>query len=188
MQLNKQQFKEYITADTEARGQKLGLVGFMKDPITRFHWYLRSLEFLQGKKVYIVLFILLKFLFLRLSQRLGFSIPVNTLGKGVYLPHWGTIVVNSKAFVGDYSVINVDVVIGRHPTDKHFVPEIGRSVYIAPGVKVFGGISIGDFSIIGANSVVTKTFQARQLLVGIPAQSLKEVTDEMLNDYKLKLD
>jgi len=187
MKLTIAQFKKNIVADLLSRGQKLSIIYFLKDPISRFHWYLRLNEYFYNRKFFIPIYIILKFLFLRLSQRLGFSIPINTLGKGVYLPHWGTIVINSKSYIGDYSVINVDVVIGRHPTSKHRVPTIGKSVYIAPGVKIFGDICIGDFCIIGANSVVTKSYHNKKLLIGIPAKINQEVTKKMLINYGLKI-
>jgi serine O-acetyltransferase len=101
-------------------------------------------------------FIIIKVLFLKISIRLGFSIPINTLGKGVHLPHYGTIVVNERSFIGNYSVINVGVDIGRHPTSKGKVPRIGSCVYLGPGVKVFGYVNIDDNAVVGANCVVTK--------------------------------
>jgi len=96
MKLTSVQFWEYLKADLQARHQKLNLLTFLKDPVSRFHLYMRLQEHLQPCKLAKPLFFFIKFLFLRLSQRLGFSIPINTLGKGVYLPHWGTIVVNEK--------------------------------------------------------------------------------------------
>ncbi len=142
---------------------------------------------MQGKALFFPIYFILKFLFLRLSQRLSFSIPINTIGKGVYLPHYGTIVINSKARVGNYSVINVGVVIGRHPQSKLQVPEVGESVYIAPGVKMFGKVIIGSHCIIGANSVVTKSMPINQVVVGVPAVAVKTVTDEMIVNYGLKV-
>ena len=186
MRLKSKQFIEYIRADLDARKQHLNPYYFVVDPITRFHWYLRLLEFLQTRLIFMPIFIVIKFLFLRLSQRLGFSIPINTLGKGVYLPHWGPIVINSKAKVGANCVIHVDVVIGQHPSSKLSVPEIGRSVYIAPGVKLFGDIKIGDYCVIRANSVVSKSMKSKSLIVGIPGEIIKQVSEKMLLDYGLK--
>lgn len=185
--LDRVSYFEYIKADVEARGQTLSLYYFFTDSITRFHWYLRTLELLQKKLLLSPLYIILKFLFLRLSQRLGFSVPINTIGKGVYFPHYGTIVINSKAKIGDYSVINVDVVVGRHPESKLHVPKIGKSVYIAPGVKLFGDIEIGDNCIIGANSVVTKSMPVRKVIVGVPGVIVSSVTNKMIVDYGFKV-
>ncbi len=49
-------------------------------------------------------------------------------------------------------------------------PTIGDNVYIAPGVKVFGKIKIGDNVAIGANCVVTKDIPDNAVVVGIPGR------------------
>lgn len=45
-------------------------------------------------------------IFNRLSLKLGFSIGINSLGYGVTIPHFGTIVINSDARIGNFSVIH----------------------------------------------------------------------------------
>jgi serine O-acetyltransferase len=140
---------------------------------------------LQGKRLLKPVFYFVKFLFLTLSRKLGFSIPINTLGKGVHIPHYGTIVINSRAHVGEYSVLNIGVCIGRHPGGKDLVPTIGKCVFLAPGVKVFGKVNIGDGCLLGANAVVTKDIPAHKLAVGVPAKVIGDVTAEMLRVYGL---
>lgn len=173
MQLSFAEFKEYLKADMIARRRTLGLKSFCLDPIVRFHWYLRGLEFLQNRAALFPLFLATKILFLWHSRSLGFSIPINTVGKGVYFPHYGTIVINSRAWVGEGSTVNVDVVIGRHPDSELLVPTIGKNVYIGPGAKLFGQIEIGENSKIGANAVVNKSFPEYAILVGVPAKNVK---------------
>jgi len=174
---------EIIRVDLSSRSQKLGLVCILKDPISRFHLYLRLCEYLRGRSSLAPLYYFTKWRFLSLSSRLGFSIPENTLGKGVYLPHYGTIVVNSRAYVGDYSVLNVGVVIGRHPSSKDKVPKLGEGVYLGPGVKVFGSVVIGAHSVIGANGVVTGDVPPRELWVGSPAKTLRQISENEYQDF-----
>ncbi|MFT5814054.1 MAG: serine O-acetyltransferase [Psychroserpens sp.] len=181
----KERFMEIIKADLKSRGQKISVVRFVIDPITRFHWYLRATEHLSGNKALKPIFFFTKYFFLSLSRNLGFSIPINTLGKGIYIPHYGSIVVNSKAYVGEYSILNVGVCIGRHPGDKNLVPTIGKCVFLAPGVKVFGKVNIGDGCLLGANAVVTKDIPAYKLAVGVPAKVIDDVTAETLRVYGL---
>jgi len=50
------------------------------------------------------------------------------------------------------------------------VPKIGDNVYIAPGAKLIGGITIGNNVAIGANSVVTKSIPDNAVVVGIPGE------------------
>ena len=42
------------------------------------------------------------------------------------------------------------------------------------GDKILGNIEIGNNIIIGANSVITKSFKDNVIIVGIPAKIIKE--------------
>ncbi|TSK06246.1 MAG: hypothetical protein FPO08_13930 [Geobacter sp.] len=53
---------------------------------------------------------------------------------------------------------------------QQFVPVIGDRVYIGPGAKIFGKVSIGSDVAIGANAVVTKDLPDNAVAVGIPAK------------------
>lgn len=155
-----------LEKDLCSRNQGFSLVRFVVDPVTRFHWYMRVAEG-ASKCIFLKpLYFIFKYLYLSLSLKLGFSIPLFTLEPGVYIPHWGTIVINSRATVGSGSVINVNVVIGRHPSSKDLVPRIGRNVYIGPGAVISGRIVIGDGAVIGANSVVLKNVDSNTRVFG----------------------
>lgn len=104
---------------------------------------------------------------------LGFTIPVNTFGAGLKLNHYGTIVVNRHARIGRFCDIHVDVNIGQGMTEKD-VPVIGDNVWIGPGAKIYGDITIADGIMIGANSVVNKSFTEPDITIaGVPAKKIK---------------
>lgn len=52
---------------------------------------------------------------------------------------------------------------------------IGDNVWIGGGVIVCPGVTIGDDSVIGAGSVVTRDVPARSLAVGSPARVVREL-------------
>lgn len=109
--------------------------------------------------------------FNRLAVLLGFTIPVNRFGEGLCIAHRGTIVVNHKAVIGKRCEINVDVNIGMDFEGN--APTIGDDCFISPGAKIFGGITIGDNVIIGANAVVNRSFpEGNCTLVGVPAHAI----------------
>jgi acetyltransferase-like isoleucine patch superfamily enzyme len=56
--------------------------------------------------------------------------------------------------------------------------QIGRSVWIGANVTILPGTSIGDFSVIGAGSVVTKDIPAHVVAVGVPARVIKQLSSE----------
>ena len=47
---------------------------------------------------------------------------------------------------------------------------MGDNVYIAPGSKLIGGITLGNGTAVGANAVVTKDTPENAVVVGIPAE------------------
>lgn len=104
---------------------------------------------------------------LRIQTRYGISIPLNVLGEGFEIVHLGSVIINGKAKVGRYARLHPGVCIGANH-DK--APTIGDYVYIGPGAKVFGDITLADHIEVGANAVVTKSCEtAGAVLVGIPA-------------------
>lgn len=101
--------------------------------------------------------------------RLGYSIPINRIGPGLRLPHYGTIAVNGGALVGANCQILPDVVIGGNDRGA---PVIGRSVYLGPGVKVIGEVAVGDGAVLTAGAVVVRDVPAGQTWGGVPAKQL----------------
>jgi serine O-acetyltransferase len=58
---------------------------------------------------------------------------------------------------------------------KKDAPIIGDNVYIAPGVKIYGGIEIAEGIAIGANSVVNKSFTEPNITIaGVPAKKIAD--------------
>jgi serine O-acetyltransferase len=103
------------------------------------------------------------------SVRLGFTIPVNVCGPGLKLPHWGTIVLSPAARVGGHATIHPGVTLGLH---HGRAPVVGERVYLGPGSKAWGAVTIGDDVTLGANCVVTKPVAAGTTVVGIPARPI----------------
>lgn len=53
------------------------------------------------------------------------------------------------------------------------LPIIGNNVRISKGAIVFGGITIGNNVIVGANAVVTKPVPDNAIVAGVPAKILR---------------
>ena len=51
--------------------------------------------------------------------------------------------------------------------------EIGRNTWIGTRAIIMPGVTIGDYSIIGAGAVVTKSIPSDSIAVGIPARVIK---------------
>ena len=54
---------------------------------------------------------------------------------------------------------------------------LGRNVWLGGGVIVCPGVTIGDNSVVGAGSVVTRDIPANVVAVGNPARVIREISD-----------
>lgn len=103
-----------------------------------------------------------------LSIKTGIYIPVNTFGKGLALPHYGTIIVNGSARFGDYCVIQAGVNVASDVCG-------GDYVYLAPGAKINERLTIADHVIVGSNCVVTHSVEKEGCTVaGVPAKKISD--------------
>lgn len=109
-------------------------------------------------------------------------------GKFVYANFNLTLVDDTHIYVGDYTMLgpNVTVATAGHP----ILPElreqvyqynspvhIGRNCWIGAGVIIVPGITIGDNTVIGAGSVVTKNIPKNVVAVGNPCKILREINE-----------
>lgn len=54
---------------------------------------------------------------------------------------------------------------------------IGHRVWVGAGVHINGGVTIGEDSIVGSGSVVTKDIPAGVIAAGVPAKPIREITE-----------
>lgn len=116
--------------------------------------------------------------FERYSQKLGCELPAGVFGPGLCINHAGGVVITGNAKVGSNCRINAGVNIGEFgkfndESSSVNAPVIGNNVYIGPGAKIFGAITIGDNVAIGANAVVNKNVPSGATVVGIPGKVLE---------------
>lgn len=112
--------------------------------------------------------------FKRISEKCGFTIPINRTGPGLCLPHYGTIVISGNALIGENCKIHAGVNIGASG-GRPGAKQIGNNVYIGPGAKIVGEGSIADNVVIGANAVVTGSIKEAGITVGgIPAVKISD--------------
>ncbi|MBO5396167.1 MAG: sugar O-acetyltransferase [Clostridia bacterium] len=107
-------------------------------------------------------------------------------GKNVYANFGLTLVDDTHIYVGDGTMFGPNCVIATagHPIlpelrEKQYqfnVPvHIGRNCWLGAGVLVMPGVTIGDNTVIGAGSVVTKDIPGNVVAVGNPCRVLREI-------------
>lgn len=109
-------------------------------------------------------------------------------GKGVYANFNLTLVDDTHIYVGDYTLFGPNCIIATasHPIDpelrekayQYNLPvHIGKNCWLGAGVIVCPGVTIGDNTIIGAGSVVTKDIPSGVVAFGNPCRVHRQVTE-----------
>ena len=113
-------------------------------------------------------------------------------GDNVYVNFNLTLVDDTYIYIDDNVMIGPNVVIstGAHPIEPALRKKglqynkpvhIEKNVWLGAGVLVMPGVTIGENTIIGAGSVVTKDIPANVVAVGNPCRVLREIRPEDKN-------
>lgn len=107
-------------------------------------------------------------------------------GKHIYANFNLTMVDDTGIYVGDNTMFGPNVVLAtagypilpelREKGCQYNVPiHIGKNCWLGAGVIVLPGVTIGDNTVVGAGSVVTKDLPANVVAVGNPCRVLREI-------------
>lgn len=107
-------------------------------------------------------------------------------GKHIYANFNLTMLDDTGIYVGDNTMFGPNVVLATagHPIlpelrekgCQYNVPiHIGKNCWLGAGVIVLPGVTIGDNTVVGAGSVVTKDLPANVVAVGNPCRVLREI-------------
>lgn len=110
-------------------------------------------------------------------------------GKNAYANYNLTILDCGKVEVGDNAMMGpgVQLLTACHPLDKdernahiEFTRpiKVGDNVWIGGGAIILPGVTIGENSVIGAGSVVTKDIPDNVVAAGNPCKVIREITAE----------
>ncbi len=110
-------------------------------------------------------------------------------GNHVYANFNLTLVDDTHIYVGDNTMLGPNVVIATagHPIEpslrekayQYNIPvRIGSNCWLGAGVIVLPGITIGDNTVVGAGSVVTKDLPPNVVAVGNPCRVLRPISEK----------
>jgi len=118
--------------------------------------------------------------------------PQLKIGSNVDISWQTTIAVGTKIIIGDDTRIAArgflagypghpldpqDRANGKPDADEQTGPIIlNKNVWLASGVSVMPGVTIGENTIVAAGSIVTKSLPANVLAGGIPATVIRELS------------
>ncbi len=122
----------------------------------------------------------------------GYNIEI---GENFYSNHNLVILDGGKVAFGDNVFIapNCGFYTAGHPLDvkqrnrglEYAYPiKVGNNVWIGGNVSVMPGVTIGDNTVIGGGSVVTKNIPSGVVAVGNPCRVLREITEADKDKYR----
>ncbi|BBO00415.1 sugar O-acetyltransferase [Sporolactobacillus terrae] len=140
---------------------------------------------------------LLKQMFAEIGENCHIETPLHAnwgchhvhFGSGIYCNFNLTFVDDTDIYVGDHCMFGPNVVIATsgHPIlpvlrEHHYVynlpVKIGTNVWIGAGVQILPGVTIGDHSVIGAGSVVTRDIPANVVAYGSPCRVIRKIGEK----------
>lgn len=115
-------------------------------------------------------------------------------GNNVYVNFNFTAVDDSHIYIGDNTMLgpNVTLASAGHPIcpplrakayQFNMPVKIGKNCWLGAGVIVLPGVTVGDNTVIGAGSVVTKDIPSGVVAVGNPCRVLREINERDFEYY-----
>jgi serine O-acetyltransferase len=110
--------------------------------------------------------------------------PGARIGRRLFIDHGMGVVIGETAVIGDDVMLYHGVTLGgksRHGVvpgaQRH--PTLHDGVTVGAGAKILGPVTLGAWSTVGANAVVTKDAPSRSILLGVPARAQPASPEEI---------
>jgi serine O-acetyltransferase len=185
--MNKVKLSDIINNDLYRYCGNLGMVSFVKCLLTipgfRFTYVLRKASY---SKKFSISRIFWRMLHYRYMYKYGFQIPCATkIGKGLYIGHFGNIVINGRVEIGKYCNIHPGVTLGQtNRGNLKGCPIISDRVWIGANAVIVGNIRIGENVLIAPNAFVNSDVPDNSIVVGNPGEIIPRdnATENYINN------
>jgi serine O-acetyltransferase len=159
-------------------GGRAWLVEYLRTPGFRYTFYLRKVAYYSAHKRS---FGLLPYVYNRLwlnhyRFRYGFEIsPTTVIGPGLYLGHFGGVVISPNAVLGSNINIAQGVTIGATSRGaRRGAPTLGNRVWVGANAAIVGKVTIGDDALIGPGAYVNFDVPEKSIVIGNPGQIVSQ--------------
>ena len=105
--------------------------------------------------------------------------PGAVIGRRFFIDHGMGVVIGETAIIGDDCMLYHGVTLGGTTWDKvkrH--PTLKNGVVIGAGAKILGPITLGNNDRVGSNSVVVRSIDDNETVVGIPGRIVRQKTED----------
>ena len=106
--------------------------------------------------------------------------PGAVIGRRFFIDHGMGVVIGETAIIGDDCMLYHGVTLGGTTWDKvkrH--PTLKNGVVIGAGAKILGPITLGNNVRVGSNSVVVRSIDDNETVVGIPGRIVRQKTEDL---------
>ena len=178
-------FRFLFRSDLYRYGGRTDFLFFLRSwvltPGMKVTFYFRLCQYLVGRPFKAFgLYYLCKYLLIQNGFRYGIVLPASVrIGSGLYIGHFGGIIINRDAVIGRNCNLSPGVTIGQvNRGPKAGCPVIGDNVFIGHGVKILGRVAVGNGVAIGANCVVIDDVPENGVVVGVPGRVISNAGTE----------
>ena len=105
--------------------------------------------------------------------------PGAVIGRRFFIDHGMGVVIGETAIIGDDCMLYHGVTLGGTTWDKvkrH--PTLKNGVVIGAGAKILGPIILGENVRVGSNSVVVRSIDDNETVVGIPGRIVRKKAED----------
>ena len=105
--------------------------------------------------------------------------PGAVIGRRFFIDHGMGVVIGETAIIGDDCMLYHGVTLGGTTWDKvkrH--PTLRNGVVIGAGAKILGPITLGENVRVGSNSVVVRSIDDNETVVGIPGRIVRKKAED----------
>ncbi len=147
---------------------------YLHDPGFRFTYYLRKVSFYSKKKKSLAIFnyIYNRILLHHYRFKYGFDIsPATSIGPGLYIGHFGGVVISPHAVLGSNINIAQGVTIGaasRGP--RTGAPTLEDRVWVGANAIIVGKVTIGREALIAPGAYVNFDVPPESVVLGNPGK------------------
>jgi len=147
---------------------------YLREPGFRFTHYLRKVTFYRQRKksLWFFAYAYNRTMLHHYRFRYGFDIsPTTAIGRGLYIGHFGGVVISPQAVLGANVNIAQGVTIGaasRGP--RTGAPTLGDRVWVGANAIIVGKVTIGNDALIAPGSYVNFDVPEMAVVLGNPGK------------------
>lgn len=169
--------RQILRADLYRYTGKTGARAFLsayREPGFRFTYYLRKVAYYSPRKKSLSIFAYIynRLLYHHYRFKYGFDIsPNTTIGPGLYIGHFGGVVISPYAVLGANVNIAQGVTIGATSRGKNLgAPTLEDRVWVGAHAIIVGKITIGREALIAPGAYVNFDVPAEAVVLGNPGK------------------